>query len=424
MDTVRQKGRRPDRFAKVFKVGAFQSGTPTPEQLAKINEHTTRPYAAEELFVFRTHLANDQYDRAYERFSGETLKSFAQTIIGRGTLKGHDYSTLPIATVFDAGVVTEGGTKWLVTWAYMPKTADNEGDRERMEAGVYKYASIGFSGPDNPTLDPDAPKLTLTCNICGLDYYDGCPHWGGEVYEVGGEDGNAANKERVVGSFTFTGPGNAVEQSIVYLGCQFGAELKHADPPQGELPPEMLERRAEGMAVAHAAAFAKSYDGLLQPREKRAEVAAEPPAATEAGDPLAEAEDVWKRAAAVAQKAGRALSKANENKLRAALDQITSGAVIIEDVLSAVTEAPPADDDEEQQAAPAPEENGADPEPEPLADPEQKSEIPNPEAEAAPAVRPYDPKHVTDLVEELVARNCQTIVANLAAQLTAERDTE
>ncbi len=418
------------RYAKAVEVGESRSTRPTSEQLTAINALTRREFAADELYVGYIDLANDQVDRMWERFPVAILRQFAETAPGCSMLIGHDVESAPIGLFFDAKVVKESDVNWLRCWYFIPKTAGNEHDRTMLDAGVYRYASIGFGAAD-PTEKNAAPRLDLICDICGGNWSrwweeGGCTeHMPGVKYTLG--------KESVVCTLHFEGQARMVEGSIVYLGAQFGAEAKAADEAVEGFS-GMVEGVSQQLAFASAARFTKSYDGIMVPRkrvpkgeqvvehpvvgivEPAAErfVMVDPQEAEESVEAtIAELEAMfagqqavkrsagggyeigaaWIKSLLEQAKAGRVISKANENKLRQASE-------LIQQVLSAVEkqgeewEAESEDEEEEKGAAAEPEDGGA---------------------KAADELT----GRVTDLASEIVRKRIQAYVDRLADRLGA-----
>lgn len=195
--------------SKEFAVQA-ESVSVTEEDLALINNRfALRPLAAEQVYVRRLAVCNDQYDRTGERFPGYYLERFAATLPGKPLLAHHDKGQFPLGRFFRAEVVKEAGATWLYCWAYLVKTAGNEEIRTQIDAGVYSHVSIGFRWAD------------LSCDLCGRSYFSGdCPHVIDREY-----DGRrctatyAGDPERV----------EAIEASLVYLGAQYGAVVTKSD---------------------------------------------------------------------------------------------------------------------------------------------------------------------------------------------------
>jgi hypothetical protein len=238
--------------------------------LAAINRYALEPLTREQVYVRRMRLCSDQPDRAGERFSLAYLERFRETLPGKPLLGSHDKRSIPLGRFFAAeletvpgGAVECGGSTplsraaarrreaaapsteegwdkearaprgvepplstavsshrtpqhaapaavtYLVPWFYMVKTAENEEIRRQIDAGVWSHVSIGFRFAD------------LICDLCGRSYWseggaESCRHVIGRVYDgrecTATYGGDLAKVE-------------AVEGSLVYLGCQRGAEM-------------------------------------------------------------------------------------------------------------------------------------------------------------------------------------------------------
>lgn len=206
--------------SKEFLVQA-QSVAVSEEDLRLINErYALTPLLAEQVYVRRLAVCNDQYDRTGERFPRAYLERFAETLPGKPLLAHHDRGAFPLGRFFRAEVRAEPGEEgappvtWLYCWAYLVKTPGNQETRTQIDAGVYSHVSIGFRWAD------------LTCDLCGRSYFHGdCPHVIDREY-----DGRrctatySGDPERV----------EAIEASLVYLGAQYGAVVTKSDDRHAE----------------------------------------------------------------------------------------------------------------------------------------------------------------------------------------------
>jgi hypothetical protein len=197
----------------------------TQSQIDKIKPFMLREFSADELYIRQMMLANDQADRSFERFDMGYLARFAETIVGKSVLTGHDYGTVPVGRFFDAEITRDAqGWQWVAPWFYMPKSPGNQLDRDNIDSGVWSYVSIGAK----------VDYAGLYCDICGMSYYGYgaeseayCRHYAGREYD--GKvctctwDSMKSNMSTV----------EAVEGSIVYLGCQYDAAIaKSAEQAQ------------------------------------------------------------------------------------------------------------------------------------------------------------------------------------------------
>lgn len=183
---------------------------PTAAELAQINRFALEPLLAEAVYVRQVRLATDAYDRTWERLPRVMLERFALTLPGKPLLLGHDHGETPTGLWFAAVVrqarAGEPGEWCLDAWFYLRKSEANAEIRRQIDAGVIRYASIGFRHDG------------VQCDVCGavMDHPGGCDHWPGR--EANGQ----------VATFTYAGDPERVEAhegSLVYLGAQYGAEL-------------------------------------------------------------------------------------------------------------------------------------------------------------------------------------------------------
>ena len=171
----------------------------TPDELTAIGLNPDG-----EWLVREATLAHTRVDRDYEHFSPEILRDFARTLPGKPLLVGHTREGLPEGTWVSAQVVDNGLDTMLLAKFAIPVLSDNEALRQRVESGVARSVSIGFTG------------AKLVCDVCGLDPWS-CGHWPGRVLP----DGTRATA-------TWQPPGEALEGSLVWLGSQPGAIVKAA----------------------------------------------------------------------------------------------------------------------------------------------------------------------------------------------------
>jgi hypothetical protein len=158
------------------------------------------------------HLANDQTDRTFERFSRQVLRQFSESAVGKSLLIGHDHRGAPEGLFFRSELGRRDGVSCLRPTFYLVKTQDNEHLRKQIDGGVYRYVSIGFYCD------------RLVCDLCGKDIYaSDCPHLPGREYQDAFTGG-----ERRLCTATYDGKAEMVEGSIVYLGSQRQAEIVKA----------------------------------------------------------------------------------------------------------------------------------------------------------------------------------------------------
>lgn len=195
---------------KLFALRMKSSAAPSENQLAAIRSFTLRDFAAEELVVREFVLAHNAIDRDGEVFDENLLADFQRTIPGKGTYINHPTSYRSEGgpaegRVFGARlermsfdrareVLREPSLKFppdrseavlLYTEAFFAKTDENSALLTKMDAGIVGDISIGFSAAD--------------------------------LVAIRDAEGRELNSRRWVG------PGEAHEQSLVWLGAQPGA---------------------------------------------------------------------------------------------------------------------------------------------------------------------------------------------------------
>lgn len=180
--------------------------------LALINQrYALAPLAEEEVELRRMALAHDAVDRTGERFGLPFLQRLAETLPGKPVLAFHDKRSWPVGRFYGAELVKDPLTSvtWLVARWYLVRTAENEGLRRSIDAGVVAHVSIGFRGGE------------LICELCGEPFWSDCPHWPGqEVFLANGSPATCSMEWQDP-----RGTAEAVEGSLVWLGAQQGAQL-------------------------------------------------------------------------------------------------------------------------------------------------------------------------------------------------------
>jgi len=251
---------------KVFEVRT-EAVQPTSAQIEQIRPYLLREFDIEDLYIRQMMLANDQVDRSFERFDRAYLKRFAETIAGKSVMIGHEYGAAPVGRFFDAKVAKQADWTWLKAWFYMPRSAGNELARDNIDSGVWSYVSIGAA----------VDWAGLTCDICSRAYLpwlaadqdaeEGyCPHIAGEPYDgvtcTLTWDSRRSDMGRV----------EAVEGSIVYLGCQYDAAISKSAHEQSDV----TERKRKALAdnepqPAGAAEMEEAMDFEARAKELEAE---------------------------------------------------------------------------------------------------------------------------------------------------------
>ena len=213
-----------DRILKAATVVKQAAGE---AELALINAQTLRPLAAEEVYTFRLAACDDQVDRDFERFTGETLEGLATLFVGKSVLMDHTWrAESQTARVYAAGVEDSGGVKRLILRCYMPRTEQTAGTITAIDAGILRECSVGCM------------VERAVCSICGANQAETCcRHIPGREY-----DGKTC-------VMALDGARDAYEVSFVAVPAQPGAgivkskrygglEEQESDPPGDAGPAE------------------------------------------------------------------------------------------------------------------------------------------------------------------------------------------
>lgn len=150
---------------RILKTATVEKQAAGGAELALINAQTLRPLAEEEVFTFRLAACNDQVDRDYERFTGETLEELAALFVGKSVLADHAWlAGGQTARVYAAGTEDSGGVKRLILRCYMPRTEQTAGIITAIETGILRECSVCCA------------VLRVVCSVCGADQTKTCCH--------------------------------------------------------------------------------------------------------------------------------------------------------------------------------------------------------------------------------------------------------
>lgn len=187
------------------------NGTPTAEQLKKVNKFTRRELSADEVFVFSVILCDNEIDRDFERFTKQTLDNFKELFIGKTGIFDHSHKAQnQCARIFDTEVIaqegklTKAGDKYykLKAYAYTVRSEQNKNLIIDIDAGIKKEVSVGCA---------TAKRI---CSICGSEN-NSCMHRKGKVYRKNGKD--------MLCFHELDGATDAYEWSFVAVPAQVGA---------------------------------------------------------------------------------------------------------------------------------------------------------------------------------------------------------
>ena len=177
----------------VSKVASVSPLEVTDADLRKINKYTLSPVTAEDVFIFKATIAdNEQDDRNYMPFNLKALQDLKKLYPGKTMLKDHSRrADNQIARIFDTELVQDANKQTelgelhteLVAKIYMIKTDSNKDLIAEIMGGIKKEVSTST-----------VPEKMI-CNICGVDNMkDYCRHWPGREYDVADATGKSTKR--------------------------------------------------------------------------------------------------------------------------------------------------------------------------------------------------------------------------------------
>ena len=180
----------PGVISKVASVSPLEC---TDADLRKINKYTLNPVTAEDVFIFKATIAdNEQDDRNFMPFNLKALQDLKKLYPGKTMLKDHSRKAdNQIARIFDTELVQDANKQTelgelcteLVAKIYMIKTDSNKDLIAEIMGGIKKEVSTSTI-PDK-----------MICNICGVDNMkDYCRHWPGREYDVADATGKSSKR--------------------------------------------------------------------------------------------------------------------------------------------------------------------------------------------------------------------------------------
>ena len=200
----------------VCKVASVQPLEVTEEDLKKINKFTLSPVTADDVFIFKATMAdNEQDDRNFMPFDLKALQALKKLYPGKTMLKDHSRrADNQIARIYDTELVQNANKQTelgevhteLVAKIYMIKTDSNKDLIAEIKGGIKKEVSTSCT-PEK-----------MVCNICGTDNMKKyCRHWPGAEYTI--EDGTAEGTKKRC-KMVLSGAKEAYELSFVAVPAQ------------------------------------------------------------------------------------------------------------------------------------------------------------------------------------------------------------
>lgn len=170
-----------DEKGRIFKGARIEKSAANDDTMTKINQFTLAELSADDVFIFKVAMCDNEIDRHYEAFSKKALNEMAELFVGKTIIKDHKPTAdNQIGRIFAAEVVSDASRKGhdggeclqLVAHCYMLKTESNADLIAEISGGIKKEVSVGFR------------VGSAICSICKVDNAKtACPHWWGKEYE-------------------------------------------------------------------------------------------------------------------------------------------------------------------------------------------------------------------------------------------------
>jgi hypothetical protein len=181
------------------------------EDMKKINKYALSPLKAEDVFVFKTIVGDNELDdRNFEPFNANALKDLEKLYAGKPVIKDHRRSAdNQVARIYDTELITDESKQTgagephteLMVKCYMVKTDTNADLIAEIKGGIKKEVSTGCR-----------PNKAI-CSICGVDNAKTwCAHYPGREYET--------DQGKKTCYFTLDGAKEAYELSLVAVPAQ------------------------------------------------------------------------------------------------------------------------------------------------------------------------------------------------------------
>lgn len=165
----------------------------TAEDIKKINKYTLSSVTAEDVFIFKATIAdNEQDDRNFMPFNLKALQDLKKLYPGKTMLKDHSRrADNQIARIYDTELVQDANKQTelgelhteLVAKIYMIKTDSNKDLISEIVGGIKKEVSTSTT-PEK-----------MICNICGVDNMkEYCRHWPGVEYDTADATGKTSKR--------------------------------------------------------------------------------------------------------------------------------------------------------------------------------------------------------------------------------------
>lgn len=246
----------------------------TDADLKKINKYTLSPVSADDVFIFKASIAdNEQDDRNYMPFNLKSLQDLKKLYPGKTMLKDHRrMADNQIARIYDTELVQDANKQTdlgelhteLIAKIYMIKTDSNKDLIAEIMGGIKKEVSTS------------TVPSKMICNICGTDNMkDYCRHWPGIEYSV--EDGSAKGSKKRC-KMLLSGAKEAYELSFVAVPAQpragthksigFSKPIKDPEIDTKNTENELKNKEMDARLLAQRVKNAESFFNVEKESEK------------------------------------------------------------------------------------------------------------------------------------------------------------
>ena len=246
----------------------------TDADLKKINKYTLSPVSADDVFIFKASIAdNEQDDRNHMPFNLKSLQDLKKLYPGKTMLKDHRrMADNQIARIYDTELVQDANKQTdlgelhteLIAKIYMIKTDSNTDLIAEIRGGIKKEVSTS------------TVPSKMICNICGTDNMkDYCRHWPGIEYIV--EDGSAKGSKKRC-KMLLSGAKEAYELSFVAVPAQpragthksigFSKPIKDPDIDTKNTENELKNKEMDARLLAQRVKNAESFFNVEKESEK------------------------------------------------------------------------------------------------------------------------------------------------------------
>ncbi|WP_373189321.1 hypothetical protein [Anaerostipes hadrus] len=258
----------------ICKIASVSPLEVTDADLKKINKYTLSPVSADDVFIFKASIAdNEQDDRNYMPFNLKSLQDLKKLYPGKTMLKDHRrMADNQIARIYDTELVQDANKQTelgelhteLIAKIYMIKTDSNKDLIAEIMGGIKKEVSTS------------TVPSKMICNICGTDNMkDYCRHWPGIEYTV--EDGSAKGSKKRC-KMLLSGAKEAYELSFVAVPAQpragthksigFSKPIKDPDIDTKNTENELKNKEMDARLLAQRVKNAESFFNVEKESEE------------------------------------------------------------------------------------------------------------------------------------------------------------